>query len=370
MKKMYPCVILTAFLLFGCSTELPEAVTTTDNGRLWCFVEISEEVRDAAELFLWITLPPEHPGQEVRVNEIYPEPYEIVEDSPGGNRIIFWRITDFEGMNEVCFYYDFTFTRSEVVTDVDPTKIDPYDTDSEEYKRYTQSEPWIELTDEIKVKAQEIAGSETNPYYNARAIFDWVIENMYYKYPDMEDRGAEKSFKSLKGDCGEFSVVFCALCRAVGIPARTVTCVWLDQPGHQWAEILLPGYGWMPVDTSIAQMFAGNSSITKSKFILHYYAKKYGLPTMDYHYLFGNLYTERLIVSIGNNIEVSHPDIGISRTFSVLQPGGLIAYPVSIEASGLPSKTFFSQAYVFGEKATDIKHARRQASKYKGVIVE
>ncbi len=369
MKKLI-VFVLTLIILSGCTTELPEAVTTTDNGRFWAFVEIPEVVSDSAELRLWVTLPPQHRGQEVTVSEIYPEPYEIVEDSLSGNRTVFWRITDFKNKEEVRFYYDFTFTRSEVVTDVDPSDIEPYDTTSEEFTRYTKSEPWIELTDDIKTKALEVAGAETNPYNQAGLIFDWVIANMVYEYPDVKDRGAENSFKNLKGDCGEFSVVFCAMCRSMGIPARTVTCTWLDQPGHQWAEILLPGYGWMPVDPSIAQIFAGNSTVAKSEWTMHSFAKKIGMPMMDYDYLFGNLYTERLILSVGNNIEVNHPDLGISRTFSVMQPGGLVSFPISVEAEGLPSQTTFSQVYVFGGNATDEKNAKRQAKSYKAVIVE
>lgn len=369
MKKMY-LLIFSSLLFSGCSTELPEAVTTTDNGRFWAFVDIPEVVEDSAELRLWVTLPPQHRGQVVTVNEINPEPYEIVEDTLSGNRTVFWRVTDFKNKEEFSFYYDFTFTRSEVVTDVDPSNIEPYDTASEEFKRYTKSEPWIELTDEIKAKAKEVAGSETNPYNEARLIFDWVIANMLYKYPEVEERGAEKSFERLSGDCGEFSVVFCAMCRSLGIPARTVTCTWLDQPGHQWAEILLPGYGWMPVDPSVAQIFAGLTTPPKSDLVLYYDAKYMGMPTKDYNYLFGNLYTERLILSVGNNIEINHPELGISRTFHFMQPGGLISYPLSIETIGLPSKTTFSQAYVFGGKKSDVGYAKRQAKNYKAIIVE
>lgn len=370
MKKLTVSVLIL-IIISGCMTELPEAVTTTDNGRFWAFVEIPEAVAsDSAELRLWVTLPPQHKGQDVTVGEIYPEPYEIVEDSLSGNRTVFWRITDFKGADEICLHYDFTFTRSEVVTNVDPSSIEPYDTTSEEFKRYTKSEPWIELTDDIETKAQEVAGTETNPYNQARLIFDWVIANMVYEYPDVKNRGAENSFKSLKGDCGEFSVVFCAMCRSLGIPARTVTCTWLDQPGHQWAEILLPAYDWMPVDPSVAQIFAGLTTQPKSDLVLYYDAKYFGMPTTDYNYLFGNLYTERLILSVGNNIEVNHPELGISRTFRVMQPGGLISYPLSVEAEGLPSQTTFSQVYVFGGKAADEKYAKRQAKRYKAVIVE
>lgn len=34
---------------------------------------------------------------------------------------------------------------------------------------------------------------------------------MVYEYPDAANRGAAKSTASLKGDCGEFSFVFCAM---------------------------------------------------------------------------------------------------------------------------------------------------------------
>jgi hypothetical protein len=368
MKK-FCLFILVVILNDGCSTLLPDAVTTTDNGRFWAFVQIPKNVENPAELRLWATLPPKHRGQEVSVDEIYPKPYEIVEDGQTGNRTIFWRITDFKDKDKIYFYYDFTFTRSEVVTDIDPSNIGSYDTTSVEYQKYTKSEPWIELTSEIKSKALEVVGGETNPYLKARAIFDWVIKNMYYEYPDVKERGAENSFKRLKGDCGEFSVIFSAMCRSVGIPARTITCVWLDEPGHQWAEVYFPEYGWMPVDPSMAQVFAGNSSITQSKFFIYLMAEAIGMPTMDYNYLFGNLYTERLIVSIGNNIEVNHPGLGIARTFHFMQPGGMFSYPLSVEAAGLPLKTAFSQVYVFGKNASDKKYAKREASDYKGMIV-
>jgi transglutaminase-like putative cysteine protease len=50
---------------------------------------------------------------------------------------------------------------------------------------------------------------------------------------------------------------FAALCRSVGIPARATGGYQLF-PGmegpHIWAELYLPNYGWVPVDTSVAQI--------------------------------------------------------------------------------------------------------------------
>ncbi|MBN2380916.1 transglutaminase domain-containing protein [candidate division WOR-3 bacterium] len=355
-------LVITAIPAF--SQELPPpAPAQTTKGRYWFFADKVKPVDDSAEIMLWIALPPNHPGQDVEIIHICPEPEEIIEDTLSGNRVVFWRITSFEDKN-ILFYYDFVFSRWEVRTDVDPDSIADYDTTSVEYMRYTASEPWIELTDDIRAKAYEIVGVENNPYYQARKIYDWTIDNMVYKYPDINERGAEKSFYNLKGDCGEFSVVFCALCRSVGIPARTVTCVWLDRPGHQWAEILLPGYGWVPVDPSIGQVFTGKSTVGSSKEFLDSFAAYIGMPTLDYNYFFGNLYTERLIVSVGNNIEVSHPDLGISKTFRFMQPGGYICYPPSVENNGLSGKVTFSGTFMFGEDAGNFKIARKVAKPY------
>ena len=370
--KTYFLFILIALFNFSCSALLKAEESTTDNGRFWAFVQIPKAIEDAAELRLWATLPPNHRGQKVSVVEIYPEPSEIVEDSLTGNRTIFWRITDFKDKEEIEFYYDFIFTRSEVLIEVDLSNIGPYDKTSFEYQRFTQSEPWIELTSEIEAKAQEIVGDESNPYLRAKAIFNWVIKNMSYEHPvKIKDRGVANSFKRLKGDCGEFSVVFCAMCRSLEIPARTVTCACsTDFPCHQYAEFKLPGYGWLPVDTALAYAFTGRYSIF-SKVIEYYIAKRNGMSTTDYNYLFGNLYTERLIVCIGNNIEVNHPDLGISKTFRYMQPGGgLIAYPPAVEAVGLPPETSFGQIYIFGKKASDKKYAKRKIKHYRKLIIE
>ena len=53
------------------------------------------------------------------------------------------------------------------------------------------------------------------------------------------------------GDCGQEALLFIALCRLNGIPARWQSG-WNTFPGdksnHDWSEIYLAPYGWMPVD--------------------------------------------------------------------------------------------------------------------------
>jgi transglutaminase-like putative cysteine protease len=331
-------------------------------GRYWHFFD-NLAVEGSAELRLWVALPPNHRGQQVTILNIYPRPEEIIEDKLSGNRIIFWRITDFTNPAQLYCYYDFQFGRETVFTNIDPEKIGPYGQDSEEYRRYTISEPWIEITDEIRTRAVKIAEGETNPYIQSLRIFDWILANMDYEYPDPANRGAANSFTSLKGDCGEFSFVFCAMCRSLGIPARTITCMWLTEAGHNWAEILLPGYGWVPVDLSVAQALAGKSKAFPDEKSTRAFAESRGILEYDPYWLYGNLYPERLIISVGNNLEVKHPELGIAKTFRFLQPGGVNAIPPAFEASGFAAQPVEAGFFLFGDESDDNERAKQEALK-------
>lgn len=343
--------------------QTPKLESKMTDARYWHFFESIHPDADSCELRLWVALPVNHSGQNVEIRDIFPEPEKITTDSLTGNQIIFWRFRDLKNKERFYAYYDFKFVREPVISVVLPESIGEYDKESEEYKRFTESEPWIEITDKIRSKAEEITKGETNPYRMAKRVFDWVTDNMVYEYPDQTKRGAANSFETLKGDCGEFSVVFCAMCRSLGIPARTVTCVWLTDAGHQWAEILMPGYGWMPVDASTAQGLKGKSkAFLDEKNRIKSFADSRGMPTYDADWLYGNLYPERLIVAIGNNIKVDYPDLGISKTFLCMQPGGLFAMPPAFDAEGVSTKPIQTGFYVFGEHSRDIDFAQNLAT--------
>lgn len=181
---------------------------------------------------------------------------------------------------------DFNFDAYETRLDVGHNKIKKYDKNSALYKRYTKSEKYLEQTKAIKSLAKRIVGKEKDYYRQARKIFDWILDNISYTYPP-EERGAIPTLKNKCGDCGEFSLLFIALCRSLGIPARSVVGMWAlpKDDYHAWAEFYLEGVGWVPVDASIAQE---KDKGTKNP--------------VDPNYYFGNLDNERIIFSKGNNI--------------------------------------------------------------------
>ncbi len=85
------------------------------------------------------------------------------------------------------------------------------------------------------------------------AIYDWVRENIEYKF-DPQIRTCLESLEAGQGDCEELSSLFIALCRARGIPARAV---WI--PEHTYPEFYLEdgeGNGfWFPCQAAGSREF-------------------------------------------------------------------------------------------------------------------
>jgi len=147
---------------------------------------------------------------------------------------------------------------------VDPETLGDYDKDSDLYQRFTRSEQHIRLTPEVRALAQSIIGGEANPYRKARALYDWVVTHIPYTgiWTWRESifspfgSGSQEVMERRCGDCVIQSEFYAALCRSVGVPAR-VTGGFLFIPefnnDHFWAEVYLPGLGWMPVDTTMSE---------------------------------------------------------------------------------------------------------------------
>jgi transglutaminase-like putative cysteine protease len=110
------------------------------------------------------------------------------------------------------------------------------------------------LPAEIRNLAREIIGSETNPMLQAKAFYDWIGGNVFYSFAREYSTLTNISDYCLShryGDCGQEALLFITLCRSQGIPARWQTG-WNTFPGfkdiHDWTEIYLAPYGWVPVD--------------------------------------------------------------------------------------------------------------------------
>lgn len=215
-------------------------------------------------LRLWIPLPIETESQR-DVTIISVEPAQYVKSQTGSGAdlgLVYLEVPldqvtgDFLNVTA-----RFRYTGYEQRFVIDPAKVLSYDTSDPEYLKYTKSGKNIVITPEMKAKALEVVGTETNPYLQAEKIYWHVISHPYSNAPHVRISvdGTPESVYMLEsgfGDCGTQSMYFAALCRSLGIPARAIGGYQLV-PGHEgthfWSEYYLPGYGWIPNDVTIAE---------------------------------------------------------------------------------------------------------------------
>jgi len=168
----------------------------------------------------------------------------------------------------------FQFTHYQENYQVDPGNVGVYDKSSPMYKQYTKSYGNIHISKEIKETAGKVVGNEKNPYLAAKKLYDYIIKDIKYSFMPhltMWPRGEPESVyvhRMKRGDCGAQSMYFSALCRSLGIPART-TGGWQlllgDFAGHFWSEFFLPNYGWIPVDPTAADMSDWTNQISEQQ---------------------------------------------------------------------------------------------------------
>jgi len=202
---------------------------------------------------------------DVTVISVTPEGYVV---NPGtldgnlGNIYLEVPLSDLSDDLHIEIRFEFTHYEQRF-TMIDPDGVGEYDRSNSLYREYTASGKNIFITPEIAEKAKEIVGSEQNPYRAARLIYDYIVEHLTYSHmpylaiESLHIPAAVYVHEQGYGDCGAQSAYFASLCRALGIPARTTGGYQLFpgmEGGHFWAEFYLPRYGWVPVDTSVAQI--------------------------------------------------------------------------------------------------------------------
>jgi len=127
--------------------------------------------------------------------------------------------------------------------------------------KYTQATEFIDITNEIENKANEIIGTEDDYYEAVFKLAEWTRRNINYNITTLTADVVQPSswvLKNKKGVCDEITNLFISLCRSVGIPARFVsgmvyTNVDYSWGAHGWAEVYFPNYGWVPFDVTFGE---------------------------------------------------------------------------------------------------------------------
>lgn len=195
--------------------------------------------------------------------------------------------------NKKNFYQNFAITAYEIATTIDPLKVGNYTKTNDALLEVAlNSDDCIPSDDEEVINlAKKIIGKSKNPYTNAKAIYNYMLDNFVIL---QEIRTGNISptdlIRTKKGDAYDFAITYTALLRAAGIPAIPNSGIIIDPElktqNHWWTEFFIHGFGWVPVDVALA---AGLDYIPWVK----------ELDTRTYY--FGNLDGQHIVFSRGWN---------------------------------------------------------------------
>lgn len=150
---------------------------------------------------------------------------------------------------------------------IDPAKVRPEKITPELAPYVAERAPHVVFTEPLRVFSKQVVGDATNPYEIARRIFaavddvPWAGAREYSTIPDI----SAYTLQAGHGDCGEQTLLLITLMRMNGIPARWQSG-WTFTDGkyddiHDWAEIYLAPYGWIPVDVTYGRLASTDPSL-------------------------------------------------------------------------------------------------------------
>jgi len=201
----------------------------------------------------WMPFPREYPfTEDIDILRADPEPKTIAPADAPQRTVYFETIARSDTPNTFSLTYEFTaYAR---VNSIDDATVKPLPARHPEVKKWTGEEAHVRFTPEMRALYDQIAGGETNAAAIARKCYLWIANNIRYsyarEYSTLDDIGYYCAARTA-GDCGQEALLFITLCRLGGIPARWQsgwTC-YPDWRGmHDWTEIYVDPYGWVPVD--------------------------------------------------------------------------------------------------------------------------
>ena len=114
----------------------------------------------------------------------------------------------------------------------------------------------------IQAKATEVLDGETNSWKAAAKLCQWVHESVSDKNLQTGFGSSLQTLESLEGDCTEHTVLFIALARSAGIPARICAGMVFQRDAfyyHFWPEVYVGE--WIAMEPTLGQLQADANHI-------------------------------------------------------------------------------------------------------------
>ena len=207
-------------------------------------------------LYGTVPVPTDWPEQQVRTLEedITPTVKSVRYRTLGnGVRQMLVQIPNLQVGEEARALVTFEIDRHTILPPEHPDTLRLPENTPPDIRSYLAPSPYIEVRHpKIVALAKELRNEQLSAWAQVEAIYDHVRDNIQYKNGKL--KGALAALRDGYGDCEELTSLFIALCRANGIPARTV---WV--PGHCYPEFYLvdeEGKGhWFPCQAAGSRDF-------------------------------------------------------------------------------------------------------------------
>lgn len=219
---------------------------------------------------------PELPGQAKTKTTLEPAGKAVVEPGPAARGLLMGKVTantaELKTTLPIRVTYEATLRSRTLVplrAGAAAPKVEPLS--AADRARYLADAGDIDFKTEAFqswLKAAGLVRGAEDDIAFARAALAHLRDHMTYNYTPGQDRKASAVCGAGRSDCGGLSVLYAAVLRANGIPARTLYGRWAlsaDQAAalngvayYQWhvkAEFFAAGVGWVPADPAGAVQY-------------------------------------------------------------------------------------------------------------------
>jgi len=247
-------------------------------------------------LHLWVPFPAVSAEQQ-NIEMIFSEPAPFIDNYFGTS---LFRLDNLESFGSSTVNLSWAVDVYGVRTSVQPQAVQRAASPIRD--AHTRACAWLPADDpRIRSLAASIVGGETNPYLQARRIYDWMLGGNIV-WDDRVQGDIFYAIENGRADSFLAALLYSTLLRAAGVPGRPVAGVLVGRDRqtmtHHWAEFWLDGLGWIPADPAmgagaVPAAFAFHESDASGL------APGDGEPPDAAGFYFGNLDSRRIAFSRG-----------------------------------------------------------------------
>ncbi|MDI1252882.1 transglutaminase domain-containing protein [Thermomonas sp.] len=219
----------------------------------------------------WIPYPRSIPGQQDDIRLLSSEPAtHVIAPVSAVQRTVHFEKPAVAGQ-PTTFSVTYDVTISARHLDVDADKVVATKVTPGLAPFVAQRPPHIVFTDDLKAFSKRAVGDETNPWRIAQKLFaavdqiPWAGAREYSTISNISDYALHAGH----ADCGQQTLLLMTLLRLNGIPARWQSgMMFADNGGvqsywnlHDWGQLYIAPYGWMPMDVTFGRLDATDPAV-------------------------------------------------------------------------------------------------------------